>query len=121
MNKKKKRYYGLFINLCIYLFILLGANHAIQDSCMLGIELANVYKGEKTLEETIDAYYKESIPRGRKAVTESHQAAEDMHKSRDQVIGMMNGISKSIEAQIKKVNKKDDSNFTTDDNSNKEA
>ena len=53
--------------LLIYIFIcffLLGTNHAIQDSCMLGIELANVYNDEKTLEEATDAYCKEGIPRG---------------------------------------------------------
>ncbi|KAI9267896.1 hypothetical protein BDA99DRAFT_420775, partial [Phascolomyces articulosus] len=66
-----------------------GGNHAIQDSCLLGLELISMYKGEKTLQEALDAYYKESLPRGRKAVAESHEALNQMHSSKAQVLGMM--------------------------------
>ncbi|KAG2215485.1 hypothetical protein INT45_013579 [Circinella minor] len=74
-----------------------GANHAILDACLLGAELTQVHKGEKTLDEAIDIYYKEMLPRGRKAVEESHQAVEIMHASRAQINGFISAMANAKE------------------------
>ena len=60
----------------------------------MGAELTQVHKGEKTLDQAIDIYYKEMLPRGRKAVEESHQAVEIMHAPRAQINGFINSLAK---------------------------
>ncbi|KAI7882917.1 FAD/NAD(P)-binding domain-containing protein [Lichtheimia hyalospora FSU 10163] len=71
-----------------------GANHAIMDSLVLGEQLIKLYKDEVTLKGAVDAYYKEMIPRGSKAVAESHQAAFTMHKSREAIEEMVQSVIK---------------------------
>lgn len=58
---------------------MLGANHAIVDAVNLAFELGNYYQGAKTLDEAFFAYYTEMMPRGRKAVEESHNSAIMVH------------------------------------------
>ncbi|KAI9245820.1 hypothetical protein BDA99DRAFT_527537 [Phascolomyces articulosus] len=67
----------------------IAGNHAILDACLLGMELTRVYKGDTSLDQAIDTYYKEMLPRGRNAVEESHQAVEIMHASRAQINGFI--------------------------------
>ena len=76
---------------------------------MLGQELASLHKQEKSPEETIDSYYKEALPRGRKAVAESHEALNIVHGTRAQVSAMINGIAKSIGKLIEKMSQEDSS------------
>lgn len=49
------------------------------DAVNLGNQLNEYYKGEKTLEEALKAYHDEMIPRGQKAVKESHDSAVMVH------------------------------------------
>ena len=72
---------------------------------MLGQELASLHKQEKSPEETIDSYYKEALPRGRKAVAESHAAANIVHGTRAQVFAMINGVVKSVEDRTERMAK----------------
>ncbi|KAI9252339.1 hypothetical protein BDA99DRAFT_520776 [Phascolomyces articulosus] len=95
-----------------------GANHAIEDSCLLGMKLADVYKGEKSMEEALDTYYKDALPRGRKAVAESHEAANMIHDSLDKVIEMINIASISAEERMKIINRENKLNISLE-NSNK--
>ncbi|CDH48262.1 fad binding domain containing protein [Lichtheimia corymbifera JMRC:FSU:9682] len=71
-----------------------GANHAIMDSLVLGEQLIKLYKDEISLKEALDVYYKEMIPRGRKAVQESHEAAFTVHKSREAMEEMVQSVIK---------------------------
>jgi hypothetical protein len=45
----------------------------------LGTELGDYYQDKKTLDKVLDAYYKEMVPRGQKAVKESHESAVMVH------------------------------------------
>lgn len=65
-----------------------------MDSLVLGEQLIRLYKDQVTLEEVLDVYYKEMIPRGRKAVGESHEAAFTMHQSREAIEEMVRSIIK---------------------------
>ncbi|CAO3615825.1 unnamed protein product [Mucor hiemalis] len=56
-----------------------GGNHAMVDAVNLGNQLSEYYKGEKTLDEALKAYHDEMIPRGSKAVKESHDSAVMVH------------------------------------------
>ncbi|ORZ19649.1 hypothetical protein BCR42DRAFT_449365 [Absidia repens] len=60
-----------------------GGNHAILDATVLGQALGDAYNVDKetTLYDAIEKYNKEMIPRGTKAVEESHQAAYNAHKA----------------------------------------
>ncbi|KAG2225338.1 hypothetical protein INT45_005582 [Circinella minor] len=86
-----------------------GGNHAILDACLLGKELASLHKQEKGLKEAINTYYSEALPRGRKAVAESHEALNIVHGTRAQVFAMINGIAKSVEKMIEKMSQEDSS------------
>ncbi|KAI9252373.1 hypothetical protein BDA99DRAFT_443860 [Phascolomyces articulosus] len=91
-----------------------GGNHAIEDSSLLGMELAKFYKGEKSLEEAVDIYYKEALPRGRKAVADSHEAAKTVHSSRAKVLAMINATKAAIEKRyIEKLNQEENNNNNT--------
>lgn len=81
---------------------VIGANHAIMDSLVLGEQLIKLYKDEISLKEALDVYYKEMIPRGRKAVQESHEAAFTMHKSREAIEEMVQSVIKRHTGQDQK-------------------
>lgn len=73
-------YNFLFILFSNHLNILsLGGNHAIVDAVNLGIQLGDYNQEEKTLDEALESYYSEMIPRGQKAVKESHDSAVMVH------------------------------------------
>ena len=63
-----------------------------MDSLVLGEQLIKLYKDQITLREALDAYYKEMVPRSRNAVTEAHEAAFAMHKSREAIEGIIQSI-----------------------------
>ncbi|ORE07383.1 FAD/NAD(P)-binding domain-containing protein [Rhizopus microsporus var. microsporus] len=56
-----------------------GANHAIIDVAQLAEQIGAVVAGTKSLDKAVEDYYKEMVPRGQKAVSESHVAAEMVH------------------------------------------
>lgn len=58
-----------------------GGNHAILDATLLGQALGDAYNPEKefTFFDAIQKYNEEMIPRGTKAVKESHDAAHAIH------------------------------------------
>lgn len=60
-------------------YFIIGGNHAIIDAANLGKEIGSYYSGSKTLDEVMESYYKEMIPRSKNAVEESHEAALTMH------------------------------------------
>ncbi|CAO3638692.1 unnamed protein product [Cunninghamella blakesleeana] len=63
-----------------------GANHAILDAALLGNQFVKAYNNEISFYEAIEQYQEEMIPRGTKAVTESHNAAENCHSSPEIVV-----------------------------------
>ncbi|CAO3596989.1 unnamed protein product [Absidia cylindrospora] len=68
-----------------------GGNHAILDATVLGQALGDAYNVDKdtTLFDAIEKYNEEMIPRGTKAVKESHNAAYDAHTSPHLVVKSM--------------------------------
>ncbi|KAF7728999.1 hypothetical protein EC973_005030 [Apophysomyces ossiformis] len=80
-----------------------GGNHAILDSTMLVAQLAEVNQGKKSLSDAVDTYLDEMIPRGSKAVLESHQAAEMGHEHPDRVVEM---LKSRVKEYMLKVNNK---------------
>ncbi|CAO3607447.1 unnamed protein product [Cunninghamella echinulata] len=75
-----------------------GANHAILDAALLSKSLVRAYKNEISFYEAIEQYQEEMIPRGYKAVSDSHAAAESVHCNPDE---MIKGIQSIID-QFKK-------------------
>ncbi|KAI9491236.1 hypothetical protein BDB00DRAFT_833579 [Zychaea mexicana] len=70
-----------------------AGNHAIVDACLLGLELANAYKDESAVEDTVNAYYKDMLPRAREAVAAAHQSCISYHSPRAQVLEYLNTIA----------------------------
>ncbi|KAG2210057.1 hypothetical protein INT47_003493, partial [Mucor saturninus] len=56
-----------------------GGNHAIVDAAKLAVQLGEYYHKTKSNEKALSDYYEEMIPRGQKAVKESHDAAIMVH------------------------------------------
>ncbi|KAI8147312.1 hypothetical protein BJV82DRAFT_552016 [Fennellomyces sp. T-0311] len=80
-----------------------GANHGVHDAALLGMLIKDVYSGKKVLEDALNEYYSEMSPRGRKAVAESHEAAELFHGSRATVVGYINAAADRIREQAQKL------------------
>lgn len=59
--------------------IFIGGNQAIIDAYNLAAEIDNYRSGLKTLDEALDTYYTERIPRAKVAVEASHNAAVIVH------------------------------------------
>ncbi|KAI9303548.1 hypothetical protein BJ944DRAFT_204196 [Cunninghamella echinulata] len=71
-----------------------GANHAILDAALLSKSLVRAYKNEISFYEAIEQYQEEMIPRGFKAVSDSHIAAESVHRNPDE---MFKGIQSIVD------------------------
>jgi hypothetical protein len=56
-----------------------AVNHGILDALRLLVQLRQVKKGEKSLENAVADYQKEVVERGREAVLLSRQACLDAH------------------------------------------
>lgn len=81
-------------------FCNIGGNHAIQDAAELGLLLADAYKGDKSLAQAVQEYYDSMIPRGRKAVDDSHEASIFMHGPKEEVKQTFINIGKQIAARL---------------------
>ncbi|CAO3638242.1 unnamed protein product [Cunninghamella blakesleeana] len=79
-----------------------GANHAILDAALLSNQLVKAYNNEISLYEAIENYQKEMIPRGMKAVSESHDSAENTHRSPEKVIAPVKAFLESLNNTKKK-------------------
>ncbi|KAF7726140.1 hypothetical protein EC973_009032 [Apophysomyces ossiformis] len=69
-----------------------GGNHAILDSMLLFKQILEVHQGKKSLSDALNAYLDEMIPRGSKAVFESHQACENTHRSPEMMVNLMKAL-----------------------------
>ncbi|KAI8362607.1 hypothetical protein BD560DRAFT_404303 [Blakeslea trispora] len=68
-----------------------GGNHAMLDSSILSTELNLAFnKNEKSMRKAIEDYYQQMVPRGAKAVQESHEAAVSMHTNPDALLWLAN-------------------------------
>lgn len=66
----------------------IGGNHAIVDAANLAEQLGMFYSNTKTIDEAFSDYYNEMIPRGQKAVKESHDAAIMVHSNPEIIMKM---------------------------------
>lgn len=57
-----------------------GANQAVVDANVLATEIIGLVSGKKSLAQAVADYYHELVPRGQKAVNESHESAEMFHQ-----------------------------------------
>lgn len=89
--------------------IHVGGNHAIQDAAELGLLLADVYKTDKPLAKAVQEYYDAMIPRGQKAVKESHEASLFMHGPKEQVKQTFIMIGQQIAARLEAMKKQEES------------
>ena len=78
-----------------------GGCHGIQDAAILGVLLKDVYSGEKELRDALDEYYADMLPRTRKAVADSHEAAELFHGSLANVVDFVNSAAARVREQVK--------------------
>lgn len=67
---------------------MIGGNHAIIDAGKLAVEIDQFKSGYKTLDEALDTYYTEMIPRCKVAVETSHDAAIIIHTKPDELVKM---------------------------------
>ncbi|KAI9316602.1 hypothetical protein BX666DRAFT_1858414 [Dichotomocladium elegans] len=66
-----------------------GGNHAILDACILGEYLVDAYNAKITINEALQKYQNDILPRTIKAVEDSHQASYIMHGPREPIIQMV--------------------------------
>ncbi|KAG0165556.1 hypothetical protein DFQ28_008452 [Apophysomyces sp. BC1034] len=76
-----------------------GGNHAILDSMLLATQLTEAHQDKKSLQDAVDTYLAEMIPRGSKAVAQSHQACEFAHKSPEFMAKVMKSLLKQVEIE----------------------
>ncbi|CAO3670707.1 unnamed protein product [Rhizopus stolonifer] len=62
-----------------------GANQAVVDANVLATEIIGVVSGKKSLAQAVADYYHELVPRGQKAVIESHESAEMFHHRPEEI------------------------------------
>lgn len=77
------------------------------DAVLLGNALTNVQSGKRNLNEAIDDFYNEMLPRTRKAVAESHDASITMHGPPEQVEQLLQRTLKHYKERMKQLKKEE--------------
>jgi uncharacterized membrane protein YvbJ len=68
----------------------------MMDAGLLGTQLGLYFSGKKTVQEAHRDYYAEMIPRGAKAVNDSHEAVEIFLANREKMVVLLQELDKKI-------------------------